>query len=35
MKGTEPVYTNGGVNNYSPALSHGENLYFIDYGKGC
>ncbi|HHF3645901.1 adhesion and penetration autotransporter Hap [Haemophilus influenzae] len=34
MKGTEPVYTNGGVNNYSPALSHGENLYFIDYGKG-
>ena len=34
MKGTEPVYTNGGVNNYSPALSHGENLSFIDYGKG-
>ena len=32
--GKEEVFASGGVNAYKPRLEHGENLSFIDQGKG-
>ncbi|HHF7211205.1 TPA: adhesion and penetration autotransporter Hap [Haemophilus influenzae] len=33
-KAKEPVHAAGGNNQYRPRLNNGENLSFIDYGKG-
>ena len=33
-EGKEEVFASGGVNAYKPRLEHGENLSFIDQGKG-
>ena len=33
-EGKEEVFASGGVNAYKPRLEHGENLSFIDRGKG-